>query len=91
MLGGLVGRHSQSVVPAANADLTTACDRSRSKEVRAAAWERYEVDCWYRAFKERGLLVRNMDNDRVGIDGESMQLLVTRRLKLPELSGSQTA
>jgi hypothetical protein len=88
MLGGLVGRYTQA--PVANQDLLVACDRSRSKDVRALAWEKYEVECWYRAFKQRGLLIRNMDNERTGIHRVSMQWLVTERMRLPELSGTHS-
>lgn len=69
-----------------NSDFVIACDRSEAPTTRRAAWERYEVDCWYRAYKERGLLIKNMDTDRVGLDGESMQFLVCRRMKLPTMN-----
>jgi hypothetical protein len=71
-------------------DLAVACDHNSTRAARLAAWERYEVDCWFHAYKDRGLLIRNMDNSCIGLDGESMQMLVSRRMRLPEVSGAQT-
>lgn len=71
-------------------DLKIACDPEERPTTRRAAWERYEVERWLAAYRARGLLIRNMDSDRAGPDGESMQTLVWRRVKMPELSGAKT-
>lgn len=86
-------RRPRVIVVASNIDFGIACDPNADREIRKAAWTRYEVECWYLAYRDKALLIRHMDDTRIGSNGETMQQLVRQRLQagLPNSSGIDTS